>query len=55
MDKDDPKLIDLPPHEWKSETVQPREPFFGAGWPKAIAFLIHLAILTVIVHWWRGY
>lgn len=55
MDKDDPKLIDLPPHEWKSETIQPREPFFGRGWPTGLFFVVYIFVMGAIVHWWRGY
>lgn len=41
---DDPKSLDLAPHEWKSERDKPREPFWGPGLPFFVAFIVSIAI-----------
>lgn len=44
------KLIDLPPHEWESELEKPKEPFWGPGWPEALAYLIGLTAVVVATY-----
>ncbi len=56
MDKDDPywagdKVVDLEPHQWKSERDKPREQFFGPGLGWFIEIAILWAVATVIVHY----
>jgi hypothetical protein len=49
---DDPKLVDLPPHEWRSsdEREKPHEPIFAAGWPVAVGVLIGIAGATLAIN-----
>jgi hypothetical protein len=46
---DDPKLVDLPPHQWKSERDKPREPIFGDGWPILLGLVLTIALATWFV------
>lgn len=43
-------FIDLPPHEWRSEREKPKEPFWGPGWPEALAYLVGLSAVVIITH-----
>ena len=45
------KDVDLDPHEWKSERDKPKEPFFGDGWPEALAYAIGFLIVSLGVHY----
>lgn len=46
----DDKLIDLEPHEWRSEREKPYEPFWGPGLPEAIAYAIGFIVMVTVVH-----
>jgi hypothetical protein len=48
---DDPKLVDLPPHQWKSEREKPHEPMFGAGWPVALGMVVFIIVATILIHY----
>jgi hypothetical protein len=43
----EPQIVELAPHEWKSEREKPREPLFGPGLPFFVAFIVGLAIVSV--------
>jgi hypothetical protein len=49
----DNRFIDLPPTEWKSEREKPAEPFFGKGWPEALAYLVGLALMVTATYFAR--
>jgi hypothetical protein len=51
---DDPKLIDLEPHKWRSDRPKPREPIFGAGAVNLIAIGITVAVLFSLAYFVRG-
>ncbi|UPJ56004.1 hypothetical protein [Bradyrhizobium sp. 192] len=51
---DDPKLIDLEPHKWRSDRTKPREPIFGAGVVSLIAIGISVAVLLGLAYFVRG-
>lgn len=46
------KTLDLNQREWKSE---PRhgEPFWGPGWPSALAYVAGLTIVFSFLYWLR--
>jgi hypothetical protein len=46
-------VIDLNPANWQSERPKPREPFWGRGWPEALAYLIGLTITMTVIHYFR--
>jgi len=46
---DDPKLVDLEPHQWASEREKPREPFFGSGWPMAVGTVIGIVGAAICI------
>jgi hypothetical protein len=50
---DNPKDIDLPPYEWKSERKKPREPFFGPGLPDALAYLVGMFSVMALLYFFR--
>jgi hypothetical protein len=47
----DDKIVDLAPHEWRSERPKSREPIFGPGLPGALAYIVGFAITLTITHW----
>ncbi|TGN75973.1 hypothetical protein EOW77_0032415 [Bradyrhizobium yuanmingense] len=51
---DDPKLIDLEPHKWRSDRPKPREPIFGAGIANLLAIGITVAVLLGLSYFVRG-
>ena len=50
---DEPKDVDLAPHEWRSEREKPREPFFGPGAPGWLVWMVGLTITLTIGYWIR--
>lgn len=47
---DETGLIDLPPHQWRSDREKPKEPFFDIGlWP-AVAWLIGATVTFTFIH-----
>lgn len=42
--------IDLAPHQWKSDRPKPREPFFGAGAPEFIVYVLGFSIMVTITY-----
>jgi hypothetical protein len=51
---DDPKLIDLPPHKWKSDRKKPREPIFGSGAPEGLAYIASWIATAALIYWLRS-
>jgi hypothetical protein len=52
---EDPKFIDLPPQEWKSEREKPREPFFGPGLPNAMLYCVGFIAAVIAFHYLRPF
>lgn len=50
-DHDSGKLVDLEPHNWKSDREKPREPFFGPGLPDFLAYVIPFTLTAIAVHY----
>ncbi|MBM7483307.1 hypothetical protein ACVWWI_003377 [Bradyrhizobium sp. USDA 3686] len=51
---DDPKLIDLEPHKWRSDRPKAREPVFGSGFANLAAIAIPIAVLLGLSYFVRG-
>jgi hypothetical protein len=49
----DERTIDLHPANWISDRPKPAEPFWGDGWPEALAYLIGLSITMATIHHFR--
>ena len=50
---DDPKLIDLEPHKWRSsdEREKPKEPIFGPGWPILLGVILSVVLAVALIEW----
>lgn len=46
-------VINLNPANWQSDRPKPKEPFFAAGWPGALAYVVGLAVTLWAVRYFR--
>src|SRR3990167_4650721 len=44
-----PDIVDLEPHQWKSEREKPKEPIFGKGWPIGIGVLVAIISGAILI------
>jgi hypothetical protein len=49
----DKREVDLPPHQWESDRAKPYEPFWGPGWPEALAYITGVMIVATAVYLFR--
>jgi hypothetical protein len=49
----DNRTVDLNPANWQSDRPKPHEPFWGSGWPEALAYLVCLTITMAVIHYFR--
>jgi hypothetical protein len=46
--------IDLPPKDWKSDRVKPREPFWGPGVWNGLAYLLGMVLMSWVMYLLRS-
>ena len=49
----DNRTVNLNPANWQSDRPKQPEPFWGHGWPEALAYLVGLTITMTVIHYFR--